>query len=183
MMKSIKRLSMTTAAAGLLVASVTGALAQEPADPHHPQGAPATGAADPPWHMMQGGPALGAMGGNCPTMGAIMHGEDAPSYSDGRLAFLKTELAITDAQNALWDAYASALRANFQSMHDMRRTMKTSMSDMTPVQRLDAHLVAMRGRLNALEEVKPSLAALYAALSADQRTKADQLLTQMGCMM
>jgi hypothetical protein len=123
------------------------------------------------------------MGGNCPTMGAIMHGEDVPSYSEGRLAFLKTELAITDTQESLWGAYAGALRSNFESMHEMRRTMKTRMSDMTPVQRLDAHLTAMRGRLTALEDVKPPLTALYAALSADQRKKADQLLTEMGCMM
>ena len=184
MMKSMKHLSIATAAAGLLVATLTGGLAsQESEHPHHPMSAAAAGAGDPPWHMMQSGPVLGMMGGNCPTMGAVMYGEDVPSYSEGRLAFLKTELAITDAQKALWGDYANALRANFQSMHDMRRTMKTSMSDMTPVERLDTHLTAMRGRLKALEEVKPSLAALYAALSADQKKKADELLTQMGCMM
>lgn len=183
MMKPIKRLSIATAGAGLSVALVTGALAQEPADPHHPQSAPAASAADPPWHMMQGGPALGGMCGNCPTMGTVMYGEDVPSYSEGRLAFLKTELVITDTQESLWDAYAGALRSNFESMHDMRRTMKTRMSDMTSVERLDAHLTAMRGRVKALENVKSPLAALYAALSADQKKKADQLLTQMGCMM
>jgi len=182
MTKARKSLSITTAAAGLLVASITGGLAsQESEHPHHPQSAPE--AADPPWHMMQGGPVQGTMGGHCPTMGTIMYGEDVPSYSEGRIAFLKTELAITDAQKGLWDAYAGALRANFQSMHDMRRTMKTRMSDMTPVERLDAHLTAMHGRLKALDELKPSLASLYAALSADQKKKADQLLTQMGCMM
>lgn len=169
MTKSPNPLSAAIAIAALMTGWLTGALAQS--------------SADPPWHMMQGGPVLGTMGGNCPTMGTIMYGEDVPPYSEGRLAFLRTELAITDAQNTQWDAYASALRINFQSMHDMRRTMKTPVSDMTPVERLDAHLTAMRGRLKALEEVKPSLAALYTALSADQKKKADQLLTQMGCMM
>lgn len=169
MTRTLGQLSAAVAIAVLLTGSLTSAFAQK--------------AAEPPWHMMQGGPALGTMGGNCPTMGTLMYGEDLPSYSEGRLAFLKTELAITDAQKSLWDAYARALRANFQSLHDMQRTMKTRMSDMTPVARLDAHLIAMHSRLKMLEDVKPSLGALYAALSADQKKNADQLLTELGCMM
>jgi hypothetical protein len=39
---ALKRLSIATATAGLLVALMTGALAQAPADPHHPQGAPSS---------------------------------------------------------------------------------------------------------------------------------------------
>jgi hypothetical protein len=42
---------------------------------------------------------------------------------------------------------------------------------------------AMESRLSALKEVKPALANLYAALSDDQKKKADELLTGMGCMM
>ena len=187
MTKAMKRLSIATAAAALSVASITGALAQEPEDPHHPgplTAAPAQSAADTQWHMMRGGgPMLGMMAANCPMMGGMMEGADIPSFGEGRIAFLKAELAITHAQKDLWDAYAGALRTNFQSMHDMRRTMKTRMSDMTPVERLEAHLAAMDGRVKALKEVEPSLTALYAALSADQKKTADQLLTHMGCMM
>jgi hypothetical protein len=39
------------------------------------------------------------------------------------------------------------------------------------------------GRGQSLKEVKPALAALYAALSEDQKKKADSLLTGMGCML
>lgn len=46
MTKAMNRLSIATATAVLLlVASMTGASAQGPADPHHPQDAPAAGAA------------------------------------------------------------------------------------------------------------------------------------------
>jgi hypothetical protein len=34
-----------------------------------------------------------------------------------------------------------------------------------------------------LKDVKPALARLYEALSADQKKKADDILTGMGCMM
>ena len=101
----------------------------------------------PPWHVMQSGPMLGTMGGDCPTMGAIMYGEDVPSYSEGRIAFLKTELSIKDSQKALWDDYAQTLRGNFQSLHDMQKIMKSAPSNMTPVERLETHLQGVQGRV------------------------------------
>ena len=41
----------------------------------------------------------------------------------------------------------------------------------------------MDSRLAKLKEIKPALAKLYAALSAEQKKKADEVLTGMGCMM
>lgn len=181
MTKATYRISTAVAIAGLLVASIPGARAQG----HHPQHTtPAQQAPDDQWHMMRGvGPMSGMMSGNCPMMGGMMRGEDMPSFAEGRIAFLKAELAITDAQKDLWGAYADALRANLQSMHDMRESMKTPMSDMTPVERLEMHLTAMGGRVKALQVIKPPLAALYTALAPDQKKVADELLTSMGCMM
>ena len=40
----------------------------------------------------------------------------------------------------------------------------------------------MDSRLTALKEIKPALAKFYAALSDEQKKKADELLTGMGCM-
>jgi hypothetical protein len=120
------------------------------------------------------------MGGGCPMMGG---GGGMPMYREGRIAFLKAELAITDAQGKVWDAYADALKKNMQSMQDMRKTMMAARAGNTPVERLDAHVTAMESRLQALKDIKPALTALYDALSDDQKKKADQLLTGMGCMM
>jgi hypothetical protein len=41
----------------------------------------------------------------------------------------------------------------------------------------------MDSRVSALKEIKPALAKLYDALGSDQKKKADELLTGMGCMM
>lgn len=185
MTKAANRVSTATAIAGLLVAAISGALAQEPVAPHHrPPTTSAQQALDDPWHMMRGvGPMLGIMNGNCPMMGGMMRSEDMPSFTEGRMAFLEAELAITDAQRQLWNAYADALRSNLQSMHDTRQTMKGRVSDMTPVERLDMHLTAMEARVKALQVIKPPLAALYAALAPDQKKRADEVLTSMGCMM
>lgn len=124
----------------------------------------------------------GMMGGGCGMMGSTSDGR-AETFVNGRIAFLKAELGITDAQKAAWDGYADALKRNLQSMQGMWQTMQAVFEAKTPVERLDARVTAMEGRLAALKEVKPALAALYAALSEDQKKKADELLTGMGCMM
>jgi Lrp/AsnC family leucine-responsive transcriptional regulator len=53
-----------------------------------------------------------------------------------------------------------------------RESMAKVMQAKTPVERLDAHIAAMDERLASLKEVKPALAALYAALGEEQRKKA-----------
>lgn len=188
MRKATSRISLAVAIVSLLVNPIAGAYAQGPvgpAGPHHPQHAlPAQPAPDDPWHMMRRvGPMRGMMNADCPMMGGMMRGEDMPSFAEGRVAFLQAELAITAAQKQLWDAYAGALRANLQSMHDVRQAMKGRGSDMNPVERLDMHLTAMEARVKALQAIKPPLAALYDALTPDQKKRADELLTSMGCMM
>lgn len=132
--------------------------------------------------MMQGG-MMQMMAGNCPMMGNMTGGGDMPAYTDGRIAFLKAELAITDAQKAAWDTYAASLKKNLMSMHDMRQKMMTAMSASNPAERLEARLAAMESRVASLKEVKPALTQLYGVLTDEQKKKADQILTGMGCMM
>jgi len=122
------------------------------------------------------------MMGDCPMMG-MMIGADTSTFAEGRIAFLKAELGITDAQTAPWEVYAGALKKNLQAIQAMRQTMMKVAEAKTPTERLEAHIAAMDGRLASLKEVKPSLAALYAALGAEQKKKADQILTGMSCMM
>lgn len=136
--------------------------------------------------MMGRGGMMGMMGGGCPMMGMMgMMGRNgpAPSFAEGRIAFIKAELAITDAQTGVWDAYAAALRKNLEGMQGMHKSMMSATQPANPVERLDRHISAMESRLQSLKEVKPALAALYATLSEDQKKKADDLLTGMGCMM
>lgn len=125
----------------------------------------------------------GMMGGNCPMMGMMAGSDDQETHASGRVAFIKAELGITPAQQAVFDAYAAALTKNLDSMHAMRATMMSSMQSGTPVDRLEAHVSAMEGRLIALKEVKPALASFYDALDEAQKKKADKILTGMGCMM
>jgi len=181
------------AAVGLLISLSPYATAQTPYEAHHsdaaPQAAPAqempqggmTGYREMMGGMMGGmmqGRGMMGMMGNCPMMGG-----SNPSYAEGRIAFLKAELSIIDQQKDAWDAYAAAVKKNLAGMQNMREMMMTVMQTKSPVERLDAHIAAMESRVAALNELKPPLANLYTALSDEQKKKADELLTGMGCMM
>jgi hypothetical protein len=51
---------------------------------------------------------------------------DPSQHLEGRLAFLKTELKITEAQTPQWTAYADALRANAKRMGQLMTEMMSS---------------------------------------------------------
>jgi hypothetical protein len=124
----------------------------------------------------------GGMGFGCPM---IMFGDDGQTetFVNGRLAFLKTELKITDAQETQWNAYAEALKNNLQTMNAMHELMQTSVEAKTVVERMDGRIAAMETRLEALKQMQPAIAKLYDGLDESQRKNAEELLTVMGCMM
>jgi hypothetical protein len=134
------------------------------------------------WGMGPGMRGPGMMGMGCPMMGYGDDGEMA-TFAEGRIAFLKAELEITDAQKGVWDGYAKALKSNLETMRSMHQLMRTTFEAKTPVERLDGHIAAMETRLNALKDMQPALSKLYEALSEKQRETANDVLTAMGCMM
>lgn len=124
----------------------------------------------------------GMMGMGCP---AIASGADgrAATFAEGRIAFLKAELKITDAQKDVWEAYAQSLRNNLETMKGMHQTMLAALEAKNSVERLDVHIAAMETRLSALKQMQPALSKLHSALDEGQRRIADEVLTGMGCMM
>ena len=105
-MKRTKSTMVALVAAGLLVIGTTLSAEQ-----------PKMGMGDMPM-----GRGMMSMMRDCPMMGMTM-GAETVTYAEGRIAFLRAELAITDAQKAVWDAYATALKKNLQGMQAMRQTM------------------------------------------------------------
>jgi hypothetical protein len=131
------------------------------------------------------------MAGGMPMMGMMrMMGEDGMAgmsmmmagHVEGRLAFLKTELKITDAQLPLWNAVAEAIRANAKSMSEMMSggMMGSSQTAATLPEKLALREKMMTSHLEALRRLKTAVDPLYAALSPEQKKSADELL--MGPM-
>jgi hypothetical protein len=105
--------------------------------------------------------------------GAMMH---SVPMMEGRLAYIKADLAITDAQLAAWDAYAAAVRARHSTMESMHTEMLKAKESGSALHGLDARIKAMESQLESLRAIKPVTEALFAVLTGEQKKKADQLV-------
>lgn len=184
----------TSIVAGALLMAATPALAEEA---HHPvEGASAPPPAASPTTEGQSSMTgtdmtamMNMMKGGAMPMTKSLKQMMAPEHILGRIAFLKTELQITAAQQKLWDAFADALRANSRSMTDMMSTMQGEIMaqpgvKQTLLQRVEAHEGMLANRLEALRQLNATLIPLYAKLDVNQKQMADELLMQgpMGAM-
>jgi hypothetical protein len=198
----------------LLLATVsTTSWAQSAADheAHHPdqKEAPAATQPAPPAGQpgMMGGPqgmmgGTGMMGGNMPManmmqMMGMMRGQGGeigcPGMSgmatidrvEGRIAFLRTELKISDAQTAVWNAFADALRANAKSLGEVRASMmpQAGAPQQSLIDRVALQEKWLAARLDGTRAIKSALTNLVGTLSDDQKKTADELLApHMGMM-
>jgi hypothetical protein len=104
-------------------------------------------------------------------------------HAEGRIAFLKTELRITDAQTPQWNAFADTLRANAKSHQAMHEQMAKGGMPSSWLERLAFQQKAMSTRLDGLKALETAAKPLYAVLTDDQKKLADQLLSgPMGMM-
>lgn len=111
---------------------------------------------------------------------------------EGRIAFLKAELKITDAQNSAWEPVAKSMRdqsAALKALRDQRpqrdqaereRTLTAPealahRNEMTAMQ-----TKAMAVRADGQKQFTDAFTKLYAQLSDDQKKSADSLLTWHG---
>ena len=174
--------------AAILTASANAVLAQTSTSSPAATGTPAV-------QGMPTGSMPGSSGG-MPMMGERQMGErpmmgmmqmmmgSMADHVEGRIAFLKTELKITDAQQPLWNAVGDAMRANAKDMAAMMPMMQSVMQPSgTLPEKLAGREKAMTAHLEALRKLKSVVDPLYAALSDEQKKTADQLMVgPMGIM-
>ncbi len=121
--------------------------------------------------MMMGGDGAGMM----PMM--------QPRHVEGRIAFLKTELKITDAQSQQWNGFADVLRANAKAMMTMHDQMMHDGATASAPEQAEHAIKMLSARLDALKATAAAETALYAVLSDAQKKTADELLSpSMGRM-
>jgi hypothetical protein len=157
--------------------------AQESGDPHHPAlraAAQQTVPSQIPGRAMGGmatmsqGMMSGGMMGGAGMMG---FGGVMTDHVEGRIAFLKTELKITDAQSPSWNALADALRASAKRMGEARQTMmRPNAAPSSVVETLDARERMLSAALESTRAIKTSFVALNAKLSDEQKKTANELM-------
>jgi hypothetical protein len=169
------------AAAVIAALSPTLGSAQAPTeDPNHPAAAGTPQVAPPADRatasgrqgMMGNMPMMKMMGGGPAGMAMIDHVE-------GRIAFLRTELKITDAQASSWNAFADALRTNAEKLGEVRASMMSHMGAAQPpalTERVNLQEQWLIARLEGTRAIKSAFTNLYAVLTQEQRNTASELL-------
>lgn len=113
--------------------------------------------------------------GSMPGMGATSGTTDVTERIEGRIAFLKAEMQITDQQMADWNALADSLRSGRQHLVDARKLLvmddKTSSSDR--IEHYERHLAE---RLEAVKSARTAFTKLYPTLNEAQKQTADTIL-------
>lgn len=101
---------------------------------------------------------------------------------EARLAYIRTALKITDAQQAQWNAFAETLRNHARSadqrMQEFRAQRERGAANERPsaIARLEQEQQRHAASVTRINELLTVQRPLYAALSADQKAIADELL-------
>src|SRR6516225_1972007 len=156
-------ISRALVAAGFLwVVPALGQSAQDH-EAHHPDGGAATQQQPAqPAAPQAGRTGPGMTGGNM--MGNMMGMGMQPGaeHVEGRLAFIKAELKITDAQAPQWNAFAEAVRGNAGSMAEMRKSMMGGQgAPATLPERLAREDKLATAHLAALKKTEDAVTQLY----------------------
>lgn len=122
---------------------------------------------------MMGGQMGGMSGAGSSTSGSGT--TDATDRIEGRIAFLKAELNVSDAQLAEWNILAEALRSGRQHRVEARKLLvmdeKTTSAD-----RLERHERHLTERLEAIKSARAAFVRLQPTLNEEQKQTADELL-------
>ncbi|WP_245437106.1 Spy/CpxP family protein refolding chaperone [Mesorhizobium helmanticense] len=120
-------------------------------------------------------------------MGGPMGGFDSDEILDridGRLAFLKTELKITDKQTPSWDELAGVIRSTAEAHNALMQAMMKEFQGgeflKKPLpERLVYQQTHLEARLEQVKSIRASVEKLYATLSDEQKKAADDIVLPM----
>jgi len=100
---------------------------------------------------------------------------DVTERLEGRIAFLKAELQITDKQLADWSNLADALRSSRQHLLEARKLVAVD-EKMDGAARLEQYERHLAERLEAIKSARTAFGRLYASLNESQKQTADTIL-------
>lgn len=108
----------------------------------------------------------------------MRHHERMPASQlvDGRIAFLKTELKITPAQETQWQQVATAMRENANALDQAVTSARQHRGTMDAVQRLALRQQFAKVRADNNARLLNAFKPLYASLSPEQQQTANALV-------
>lgn len=140
-------------------------------DPSH-TATPSTPAAKQQAMQMPMGP--GMMGPGKGIGGSPM-GMSGVDRVEGRIAFLRAELKITEQQTAVFNEFADAVRAGAKRHNEMRQH-RMSAAPTGMAARLEEHERLLNARLESTRAIRVAVGRLQAGLTDEQRRTLDELV-------
>ena len=105
---------------------------------------------------------------------------DLYAHAVGKLAYLETKLALTDNQKPLFERWKKVKLSAVKAHTDECATLTTSMWDASIVERMKTQEKMLKSRLASLQAEMPSLEALAASLSDEQKHVLDRARGMFG---
>jgi len=118
-------------------------------------------------------------------MGGMMHKMlcGVSEHVEGRLAYLKAELKLADAQQAAWSAFADAYRAATQKTAQKCATTEAAGTDHSMHHGVLGHLSMMdkhmSDHLESIRGLKAAIEPLYGVLNDEQKQTADHVFSHV----
>lgn len=97
-----------------------------------------------------------------------------PQRVDQKLASLKSDLKITEAQTPAWNGVADAMRANANAMRTAAEARKAGGAQSDALKRLEAMDARAKLRAQSADRLLTAFRPLYAQLNDEQRQVAAQ---------
>jgi len=102
-------------------------------------------------------------------------------HIEGRIAYLKTEFKITDAQGLLFEKVANVMRENAKAMGDAAQSLRGDPNQpRTAIARLEARAKFAQLRADSETKMLAAFRPLYQAMSPDQQKAADEMFEHHG---
>lgn len=104
-------------------------------------------------------------------------------YIEGRIAFLKTELKLTSAQQPLFDKLADEMRAGAKAMQDhhaqrQQASATTPAAPLSALDKLEKRQAMMKEMTAAQDRYLAAFRPFYQSLSPEQKKTADDLFAK-----
>jgi len=99
-----------------------------------------------------------------------------PDRIEGRIAFLRAELGITETQSAAWAQFADALRRSRTHLLEAQAALQESGVRVSSAERLESYERHLAARLESLKGARAGFNQLSAVLDERQKQEAENLL-------
>ncbi|HWK46524.1 MAG TPA: Spy/CpxP family protein refolding chaperone [Stellaceae bacterium] len=101
-------------------------------------------------------------------------------HIEGKLAFLKTELKITPAQEPQWGRLAAVIRDGAAKMEQSMARARADRDNASAIQRLEMGVAMADARAAEMHAVLDAAQPLYATFTDEQKKAADTLMPHHG---